>query len=216
MTAKGSDFPDALTAQCLAGALGARFGYADGPIGINTSGVDRYATNRAAESIASALAGISKDTVIVVPATSFADGMAAAPYSYANKVRIALYEDSDAFRKDVGRYKHVIVLGDTVPKFAGETERISGADRAEVAVKWAERNSASWKTTYICSGSKYPDGIAAAQMVGDAPLLYAGWDATIAALKKHAKEIKELVIFGGYDSVTEAERKAICKAAGIG
>lgn len=215
VTAKGSDFPDALTAQCLAGALGARFEYADGAISIQPSGADRYATNRAAESISSALAGVSSDTVIVVPGDSFPDGMAAAPYSYANKVPIVLYDSTDAFRKLIGRYKNVVVLGDTVPKFAGETERISGADRAEVAAKWSEKKCPSWAKVYVCSGSKYPDGIAAAQMVGNAPLLYAGWGATIDALKKHAGEIKELVIFGGYDSVTEAERKAVCEAAGI-
>ena len=142
--------------------------------------------------------------------------MAAAPYSYANKVPIALYDGSDAFKALIGKYKNVIVLGDTVPKFAGETERIGGADRAEVAAKWSDKKCPSWKTVYICSGSKYPDGIAAAQMVGNAPLLYAGWGATIDALKRHAGEIKELVIFGGYDSVDEAERKAVCNAAGIG
>lgn len=216
VTAKGSDFPDALTAQCLAGALGARFEYAEGAISVQASGEDRYATNRAAESISERLAGVSNDTVIVVPGDNFPDGMCAAPYSYANKVRIALYEDSAEFRADVGRYRHIVVVGNSVPKIAGETERIAGADRGETAAKWAEAKAKSWAKAYICSGSKFPDGIAAAQMVGNAPLLYAGWGATIDALKRHAGEIKELVIFGGDDSVTEAERKAVCDAAGIG
>lgn len=215
VTAKGSEFPDALTAQCIAGALGARFGYADGPVSVSVSGADRYATNREAGAISEALAEISRDTVIVVPGDSFPDGMASAGYSYAQKVRIVLYEDSAEFRADVGRYRNIIVVGNSVPQIAGETERIAGSDRAETAAKWAEGKADSWATVYICSASGFADGIAGAQMVLNAPLLYAGYSSTVAALKRHAAEIDRLVIFGGYDSVTEAERKAVCGAAGI-
>ena len=215
VTAKGSSFPDALSALWIAGALGARVEYAEGPLSIQTSGSDRYDTNRAAESISGCLAGVSRDTVIVAPGDSFPDGMAAGGYSYANKVRIALYEDSAEFRADVGQYRHLIVVGNSVPKIAGETERIAGADRGETAAKWAEAKAKSWATVYVCSGAVFPDGIAGAQMVGDAPLLFAGYASTVSALKRHKSEIKNLGILGGYDSVTEAERKAVCEAAGI-
>lgn len=215
VTAKGTDFPDALTALCIAGALGARVEYAEGPLSIEVSANDRYATNREAQRLNEALDGISASTVIVVPGTSFSDGMCVGGYSYAKKVRIVLYEDTAEFRADVGQYSNIIVVGNSVPKIAGETERIAGGDRGETAVRWAEAKAASWKTVYICSGAVYTDGVAAAQMVGTAPLLYAGYGSTIDALKRHAGEIAKVVIVGGYSSVMEAERKAVCEAAGL-
>lgn len=210
--AKGSDFPDALTALWIAGSLGARFEYEEGPLSIEVSGADRYATNRALAK----LAGIPQgDTVIVVPGEGFADGIVAGSYSYAHKVPIRLYQDGQAFRDSIKGFENVIVVGDTVPKFDGETERIGGADRAAVAVAWAEAKCKSWELVNVCSGSVFTDGVAAAQMVGDSPLLFAGWGATIDAFKRHKGEIKHIVWFGGTASIPTDQRKAICEAAGI-
>ncbi|MEG0375380.1 MAG: cell wall-binding repeat-containing protein [Raoultibacter sp.] len=217
MSAKGSNYADALAGLWYAGTLGARVEYVEGPLTIDGYGVscaNRYKTQEAFDAMAIGMDADIKDTCFVVLADGFADGMAVSGYSYSHGIPILFYADSNEFRKQLSRFSYIIAIGNDVPAI-GEHERIAGSNRSETAIKVAERFAASWQCVNICSGYSFADGIAIAQRQGDTPLLFAEGQATIDALISHKSEINEIVFVGGLDAVSYDRRTEICVAAGL-
>lgn len=223
MAAAPDKWPDLASGMWVAGKLNANILYdredfylSDGTGGVYLGSDNRYGTNRYTLDFWSKVKGLDiGDTCFVVPGDGFADGMACAWVSYNRGIPIVLYENHKNFRYLVSKFEHVIVVGDTVPKLAEETDRISGATRHEVAANVAERYGETWGQPMIVTGNNYPDGLAAAQWVGNDVLLFAEGEATIDALKKHKGEITTLYFVGGKDSIPYDRRKELCKAAGL-
>lgn len=113
------------------------------------------------------------------------------------------------------RVRREVVDPDLPTEARDEIERIAGADRSATAAAVAERFGETWGQPMIVTGSNYPDGLAAAQWVGNDVLLFAEGQATLDALKKHKGEITTLYFVGGKDSIPYDRRKELCKAAGL-
>lgn len=141
--------------------------------------------------------------------------MACAWASYNLGIPIILYEDHKNFRYLISRFRNVIVIGNTVPQIDGETERIAGADRSATAAAVAERFGQTWGQPAIVTGNNYPDGLAAAQWVGNDVLLFAEGQATADALKRHKNEITDIYWVGDANAVPYDRRRELAEAAGL-
>lgn len=223
MKTPGDGYADPLTGMWIAGKLNANILYggsgfylSDGTGGIALGSDNRFGTNRYCLEIWEKVKGLDiGDTCFVVPGDDFADGLACAWASYNRGIPIILYENHKKFRYLISKFKNVIVVGNAVPKINGETERIAGADRYATAAAVAERYGETWGQPMIVTGRKYPDGLAAAQWVGNDVLLFAEGQATVDALKKHKGEIATLYFVGSKDSIPYDRRRELCKAAGV-
>lgn len=223
MQTSGDGYADPLTGMWVAGKLNANILYggdgfylSDGTGGISLGSDNRYGTNRYNLEIWEKVKGIDiGDTCFVVPGNSFADGVACAWVSYNLGIPIILYEDHRNFYYLISKFENVVVVGNTVPKISGETERIAGADRYATAVAVAERYGQTWGQPMIVTGGGFADGLAAAQWVGNDVLLYAEGKATIDALKRHKGEITDIYWVGDASAVSYGRRRELAEAAGL-
>lgn len=224
MQTPGDGYADPITGMWVAGELNANILYggdgfylSDGTGGVYLGSDNRYGTNRYTLEFWEKVKGLDiGDTCLVVPGDSFADGVACAWVSYNLGMPIVLYEDHRNFYYLVSKFKNVIVVGNTVPKISGETERIAGADRSATAAAVAERFGQTWGQPMIVTGWGYSDGLAAAQWVGNDVLLFAEGDATVDALKRHRGEITDIYWVGDANAVPYDRRRELAEAAGLG
>ncbi len=219
---KGSNFPDGFVGMWRAGKDNARVTFDEVPItydGYTAAGPDRYATNEFFDKVQKELFGANLgNTCFVVPidGEKFADGNIIVGYSFDKSIPIIGYEDSERFKKQISQFAQVIVIGDTVPKFQGETSRISGSTRMEVCAAAAEKFASSWDNVVFVSGYSLPDAIAAAQIPGGYPVLFVdGGDVTINALKKHKSQIKSCYWVGAATNIDKATYDKLVGAMGI-
>ena len=223
MAAAPDKWPDLASGMWIAGKLNANVLYdredfylSDGTGGVYLGSDNRYGTNRYTLDFWSKVKGMDiGDTCFVVPGDKFADAAACAWVSYNRGIPIILYEDHRNFYDGlIGRFEHVIAVGDTVPGFDGETDRISGASRVEVSVGIAERYAETWGQPMIVTPDVPYDAIASAQWAGNDCVLYAG-GATEDALRRHRGEITDLYFVGGENSIPYDVRHAMAEAAGL-
>lgn len=222
MAASPDKWPDLASGMWVAGRLNANILYdredfylSDGTGGVYLGSDNRYGTNRYTLDFWTKVKGFdSGDTCFVVPGDKFADAAACAWASYNRGIPIVLYEDHKNFYGLIGRFEHVIAIGDTVPKFDGETDRISGASRVEVSVGIAERYAETWGQPMIVTPDVPYDAIASAQWAGNDCVLFAG-DAAEDALRRHRGEITDLYWVGGENSIPYDVRHAMAEAAGL-
>ena len=222
MAAAPDKWPDLVSGMWVAGRLNANILYdredfylSDGTGGVYLGSDNRYGTNRYTLDFWSKCKGFDPgDTCFVVPGDKFADAAACAWASYNRGIPVVLYEDHKNFYGLIGRFEHVIAIGDTVPKFDGETDRISGASRVEVSVGIAERYAETWGQPMIVTPDVPYDAIASAQWAGNDCVLYAG-GATEDALRRHRGEITDLFFVGDENAVDFDFRRRAGKAAGL-
>lgn len=223
MAAAPDKWPDLASGMWAAGQLNANVLYdredfylSDGTGGVYLGSDNRYGTNRYTLDFWSKVKGFDPgDTCFVVPGDSYADGVACAWASYNCGIPIVLYEDHANFRYLISKFENVIVVGNTVPKIDGETERIAGADRSATAAAVAERFGQTWGQPMIVTGWGYSDGLAAAQWVGNDVLLFAEGQATVDALKRHRGEITDIYWVGDANAVPYDRRRELAEAAGL-
>ena len=223
MRASGDNWPDLLTGMWIAGKLDAAILYGgsgfylfDGSDGMYLGCDTRYDTNRYCLEIWEKVKGFDVgDTCFVVPGDDFADGVACAWASYNLGIPIVLYAEDRGFDAIVSRFKRVVVIGNTVPACAAETERIAGADRGETAVAVAERFAKTWRHPVVVTGEGYADGLSAAQWVGNDVLLFAEGQATMHALERHRSDIETIYWIGDQNALSHTRRRALCEAAGL-
>lgn len=218
MYASGQGYADAITGMWRAGQLGAQLLYKEVPLTLDDvfiGGKNRYGTNRIFTEYQVLKGAKLTDTCLVVNGNSWVNGAIAGPLAANYDWTIIYYEDHPNFYAQIAQYKNVLVIGGTVstPKFKGETKRLAGETRYSTAVAVAEAYADSWDTIYICGADSPSDSVAAGQM--GKPILFAGGTETIAAIKKHKSEIKNVVWFGGLASVTYSQHKEIVAAAGL-
>lgn len=222
MAADPDKWADLASGMWVAGHLNANILYdredfylSDGTGGIYIAADNRFGTNRYTLDFWEKCKGLEPgDTCFVVPAWSFADMAACAWVSYTKGIPVILYEDHKNYWNMISRFAHVIAVGDTVPE-CGETERISGATRNDVAAALAERFADTWGQPMVVTGTKPYDAIAAAQWVGNDCLVFAEGDAAQKAFAKHKGEITDIYWVGGENSIPYETRHALAKAAGL-
>ncbi|WP_180326704.1 cell wall-binding repeat-containing protein [Raoultibacter phocaeensis] len=223
MRTSGDNWPDLLTGMWVAGRLDANILYggddfylSDGTGGLCLGSDNRYGTNRYCLDFWEKVKGLDiGDTCFVVPGNDYPDGVACAWASYNLGIPIVLYEDHRNFRSLISRFERAVAIGNTVPKFEGETERIAGVDRGETAVAVAERFAKTWKHPVIVTGSGYADGLSASQWVGDNALLFAEGQASVHALERHRAEIETIYWIGDENAIPHGRRCELSKAAGL-
>lgn len=223
MRTSGEGYADLLTGMWVAGKLGAAIRYggdgfylADGAGGIYLGSDNRFDTNRYNLEIWEKVKGIDiGGTCFVVPGDSYADGVACAWVSYNRGIPIVFYEAHSNFDYLVSKFEYAIGVGNTVPKFEGETDRIAGSDRFATAVSVAERFGQTWTQPVIVTGNGFADGLAAAQWVGNGVLLFAEGAATTDALSRHKGEVSSICWIGNQNAIPYGRRLELCEAAGL-
>lgn len=225
MSTKGYAFPDALTGMWRAGQLQAGIEFKEDVLtftggvyknGFYCGGNDRFATNKIFTETHEALfkANPGKECFIVL-ANNFPDGVACAPISYNRGMPIVFWDGgSKEFYSFINRFTKKYVVGSDVPKISGET-RLAGANRFETAVKVAKHFATNTEWLNICSGHGFADGIAAAQMVGNAPMVFAEGQETIEYAKSLKGKVKNIVVFGSEAAVSNKTAVNIAKACGL-
>lgn len=185
------------------------------------AGKNRYETNLAILQEA----GVEGKDVLVCTGTNFADSLSA---SASGKAILLVGSTLDTKQKEfLGglKDKKYYILGGTVAisntledsiRAFGGTERISGKDRFETSVKFAEKFFENPKAAVLTYGLNFPDGLAGGvlAMSMDAPLiLTAANNDTFAKEYTKANNIVSGVVLGGTKLISEAAAMSIFNVA---
>ncbi|MBP3385165.1 MAG: cell wall-binding repeat-containing protein [Firmicutes bacterium] len=185
------------------------------------AGKNRYETNLAILQEA----GVEGKDVLVCTGTNFADSLSA---SASGKAILLVGSTLDTKQKEfMGglKDKKYYILGGTVAisntledsiRAFGGTERISGKDRFETSVKFAEKFFENPKAAVMTYGLNFPDGLAGGvlAMSMDAPLiLTAANNDTFAKEYTKANNIVSGVVLGGTKLISEAAAMSIFNVA---
>lgn len=183
------------------------------------SGKDRIETAEEIEEVRFAHASfiIPGDYYAVIDGNNFADSLAAAPFVGQMSPTTYLYPYMKGSKNNKPYY---MAIGgyNSVPKGEQERIRISGKDRFETAVEVAKsyrrRLEIEIETIVLVDGTHYPDALASssvASMNNGAILLTNPNDLPVTTKNfiESNKSIKEVIIVGGENSVSNKIRREI-------
>ena len=162
---------------------------ADGLTVIRLFGADRYAT---AAAIAAESHPMGAETVYLALGTSFVDALPAAPAAYQAGAPMLLTASDNLPGSTIAALLaldpiRVVVIGGTASisaaveaqlgDYADIVERIAGKNRFATAEKLAKLAFPTATTVYLTVADNFPDGLSAASLATDGPILYVGEDA---------------------------------------
>lgn len=179
------------------------------------SGKDRFETSlEVAKFVAKTNKGLNK--VILADGRNYPDALAIGSYAGMKQLPILLVDKGNieyakGFLKEQKINEALIVGGKdsvspSVEKLFEKVDRISGSDRYETAAKIANKLFEGSKTIALADGQNFPDALAVSPLAAreNMPILLTRSNSLNTHVKAYVKEkeIENIIVFGGEDSVS--------------
>lgn len=178
------------------------------------SGANRYETAGAIMDKLNTLGAGSKN-IILASGENYPDALSAGNIASSDSTPILLVKKNaipQVLKSKVEDSKigKILVIGgsnsvsnEVLSKYSSKVTRLSGANRYETATKVAEYQYPNAKKVFIASGEQYPDALSAGGVLGisKSPLLLTKKNTLSVTAKAYLKNVKEVVVVGGENSV---------------